>query len=433
MAYNWRLETVLLVLVLVTALAMLTREWLLREILVIEPGNGYPVQVYNDADVGGTSEALPVPATASGYAWQCDLKATHIYPYCGIEIRLVEGWEGLDLSRYHKLELWLDYAGPNPTVRVFLRNFDPSYSDPSDNTSTKYNQVEFEAGGRDQHYEFSFGDFFVANWWLREKKIPPALSHPQFDNIVSLDIQTGSGHQPGLHQFHLKRIRLTGQRIETADWYLAIIVSWAAIILGFLAYRVLALSAEVRERRTREQELLEVNRLLDCRSQELERLSKTDALTGAFNRQGIEEAIGNGLSEWRRDGKPLSVVMMDIDHFKAINDTYGHALGDAVLSRISQLVKEHIRDTDLFARWGGEEFVLVCRNTRINYAAHIAEKLRRLIAGHPFPEVGQVTASFGVASLRDKAGIDELFKAADEALYQAKKQGRNRVEVSGGL
>ncbi|MDO6746816.1 GGDEF domain-containing protein [Gilvimarinus sp. 1_MG-2023] len=430
MPHSWRLETVLLLLVLATALSIFARDTLLRETLIIEPGEDYSVRLYDDGRDGGSTEAVMLPDNQSGYQWQCDLRADYQYPYCGFEIRLVQGWDGLDLSSFDKVELWLDYSGGNKSIRIFLRNYDIRYSNPNDETSTKHNQIEFSADRKDQHYEFSFSDFFVANWWLLENDIPPNLSHPQFDNIISFDVQTGSEHKLGVNNFHLKKVKFIGQRIDTADWYLAIISIWSVLILGFLAYRIVVLSKEVRERQMREKELLAINKLLDFRSQELEVLSKTDHLTGAFNRQGIEGAIKSGLSEWRRDGKSLSVVMIDIDYFKAINDNHGHAVGDAVLAGISQLVQERIRSSDLFARWGGEEFVLVCRDTSMNYAAHIAEKLRRLIEECSFADVKGVTASFGVASLQGDADVDDLFKKADEALYRAKRKGRNRVEVS---
>lgn len=433
MSSQWRLEKALLVLVLLTALAILAREQVLLETLQIRPGAGFEVRLYDDSVAGGNSVVELLSEENGAFEWQCDLKEQYQYRHCGFEVRLVGGWKGLDLSRYHRLAMQLEYEGPNKTVRAFLRNFDARYSDPKDDTTTKYNQVEFTADNPSNFYEFEFSDFFVANWWLLEKDIPPKLSHPQFDNIISFEIQTGSGHLPGKHHFRLRSVELLGQRFETADWYLAIILFWAVIILGFLAYRVFVLTVEVHDRKAREQELLDVNELLDSRSQELETMAKTDPLTGAFNRQGIEEAIKNGLFEWRRASKPMSIVMMDIDHFKSINDKFGHATGDLVLSGISSLIKDRVRSTDLFARWGGEEFVLVCRNTRVNYAAHIAEKLRRMIEDAEFQDVNKVTASFGVASLREKATIDELFKAADEALYRAKKNGRNRVEVAGGL
>jgi len=120
---------------------------------------------------------------------------------------------------------------------------------------------------------------------------------------------------------------------------------------------------------------------------------------------------------------------MDIDHFKKINDNYGHAVGDYVLAEVSQIVKQHIRGNDLFARWGGEEFVLVCRNTPIDQARLVAEKIRLLIADREFDNDLRVSASFGVATLHSNETLEQLFKAADEALYKAKNEGRNKVVI----
>ncbi|UTF59814.1 GGDEF domain-containing protein [Gilvimarinus sp. DA14] len=426
-----RLEKTLLLLVLLTAVAMFGQNWLLRESHVLAPAEDTPIRIYGDQIAGGNSQAELLAKGPEGISWRCNLLAGDPYPYCGLEIFLGESRSrGLDMRDYKKVRLWLDYRGTNKSVRVFLRNFDRRYSSVNDNTSTKYNQVEFEAKSPQGYYEFAFDDFFVANWWLREHNIEPNLSHPQFDNLVSLEIQSGSSHLLGEQMFTLHRVELVGQRIDTADWYLAIILVWGVVIVAFLLYRLIKMSAELRERKRRELELMEVNALLDSRSRTLETQAKTDSLTGAFNRKGIEEAIKHGLWEWRHSRKPLSIVMMDVDHFKRINDDFGHAVGDEVLAGISALVKDNIRTTDLFARWGGEEFVLVCRNTRSDYAEHIAQKLRTLIEQHEFAEVGRVSASFGVANLRGDGSIEALFKAADAALYTAKERGRNRVEVA---
>ncbi|HEY7884890.1 MAG TPA: GGDEF domain-containing protein [Cellvibrionaceae bacterium] len=430
MANTLRLEKTLVILIVLTAIAILGRDRLLQESFVVDASSGYELRLYDDSPAGGNS-VTEILQTENEFHWLCDIRAAYQYPHCGFEIRLTDNYaRGVDMSHIRKVRLWLDYTGPTNTVRVYLRNFDHRYSRVEDDTTTKYNQVEFKANDPNNYYEFAIDDFFVANWWLIERNIAPNMSHPQFDNIASIDIQTGSGHNLGEHHFVLSRIELIGQRFTNEDWYFGIIVCWAIIVLIFLGYRVVLLSGEVRSRKSRENELLQINTLLDARGKHLEELAKTDALTGAFNRKGIEQAIREGLWEWRRDDKPLSIVMMDVDFFKAVNVTHGHAAGDAILAGISALVKSHIRATDLFARWGGEEFVLVCRNTRINYATHTAEKLRRLIAEHTFEDGLKVTASFGVATLHQNSGLDQLFAAADEALYRAKNKGRNRVEVA---
>lgn len=245
-----------------------------------------------------------------------------------------------------------------------------------------------------------------------------------------LEVQTGSKDPLGEHNFRLKKVELIGQRLSTEKWYLLIMMAWLGVFVIFLGYRITALNKQVRLQKMREAELLEINAILDLRGKQLEEKTKTDSLTGAFNREGIEEAIRIGLWEWRSQKKPLSLILMDIDHFKKINDLYGHTIGDNVLASLSNIVKQHIRPNDLFARWGGEEFVLVCRNTKIEQASLIADKIRELIANFAFNDDVKVTASFGVATLNAHETLEQLFNNADKALYEAKHQGRNRVVIA---
>jgi diguanylate cyclase (GGDEF)-like protein len=153
-------------------------------------------------------------------------------------------------------------------------------------------------------------------------------------------------------------------------------------------------------------------------------------LTGALNRLGLEEGIRAALEDRRGTGAPLSLILLDLDHFKRINDLRGHAEGDRVLSALTRLVQNNTRETDRLARWGGEEFVLLCPNSGKHQALGLAEKLRELIAGHAFDVELPVTASFGVATLRADQTLEQLFADADAALYRAKHAGRNRVEVA---
>jgi diguanylate cyclase (GGDEF)-like protein len=432
---RFRLEFLLVFLVALTLIAVSAEKYILKRVFVIDSNSGYAVHLYNDITAGGNSTAELIDPV--NFEWRCELRGQYAYPFCGFEVLLdPERYQGVDLSRFDTIRLSLDYTGASETVRVYLRNFDPAYSRRGEDPSTKYNQIEFNTSLLKDSASFSLRDFFVANWWLLEYRIPPQLGHPQFDNVVVVEVQTGTsvggGSNLGEHHFRLHRIEFEGRYLSTEEWYLCIMAVWLVLILTFLGYRIVKLSDEVRQQKRREQELLEINALLDMRSKQLEEKSRTDFLTGAFNRQGIEEAIKLGLWEWRSHSKPLSIVMMDIDHFKSINDNHGHAVGDQVLAQVTTLVQAYIRSDDLFARWGGEEFVLVCRNTRIGQAAAIAEKLRELIASSRFVQDLKVTVSMGVASLNANESLESLFKAADEALYAAKRSGRNRVHLAEG-
>jgi diguanylate cyclase (GGDEF)-like protein len=156
-----------------------------------------------------------------------------------------------------------------------------------------------------------------------------------------------------------------------------------------------------------------------------------DPLTGCHNRRGFDEILGTELGRARRYDRPMSLVLLDIDHFKRINDDFGHEVGDNALQRIGRAVRHTFRSTDSAARYGGEEFALVFPETAKDEALRLAERLRALIEQlPPNSEVPRaLTASFGIASFPDDASdAMELIRAADRALYQAKANGRNRVE-----
>ena len=162
---------------------------------------------------------------------------------------------------------------------------------------------------------------------------------------------------------------------------------------------------------------------------ELERLATTDPLTSLFNRRKFEALLDYEIEKDRRYPNGLSLIFCDIDRFKRINDEHGHDVGDEVLKTFSIKMKNSIRSTDFIARWGGEEFVLIIAHTTPELTASMAEKLRETIASHDFPEAIRVTASFGVSHLNSDDTRSTLISRADEALYLAKENGRNRVEV----
>lgn len=162
----------------------------------------------------------------------------------------------------------------------------------------------------------------------------------------------------------------------------------------------------------------------------LERLATTDPLTGVFNRRHFEEVATTEIARARRYGVPLSLVIFDIDHFKSVNDRFGHQAGDRVLTRVTHLVREHLRVNDTLARWGGEEFVVLLPHRDAGEATRVAEKLRTLIGSTEFDAVGHLTCSFGVARLGSGDSVDSLIHRADQALYEAKGSGRDTVRTA---
>lgn len=159
---------------------------------------------------------------------------------------------------------------------------------------------------------------------------------------------------------------------------------------------------------------------------ELRNLAVTDTLTGVWNRRHGTELLTADLSA-RRPGQALSLLMLDIDHFKTINDTFGHQAGDHVLIEVASRLRRSLRGNDMVARWGGEEFVVLLRDCVLSDALRLAEDIRAAIAEVPFGTMGSITASFGVAEVRDGEDLTTWVGRADQALYRAKRSGRNEV------
>ena len=164
--------------------------------------------------------------------------------------------------------------------------------------------------------------------------------------------------------------------------------------------------------------------------QRLESLFRTDEMTGLYNRRHIMEQLAYEALRMQRNNSPFSVILFDIDHFKQINDNYGHACGDYVLQNLALVVKKAVRSMDILARVGGEEFLVLLPDTHLHRAAVAAERLRREMEQFPFAYEGRqfrVTVSLGVTEARNDLLLDELLRLADDNLYKAKNRGRNRM------
>lgn len=173
---------------------------------------------------------------------------------------------------------------------------------------------------------------------------------------------------------------------------------------------------------------VKLSKKLEENLEHVTRLSETDHLTKAYNRLKFNEVIKMEVLRSKRYKIDLSVIMFDIDFFKKINDRYGHDIGDLVLVEISKLVKKSVRETDIFCRWGGEEFMILLPNTSLEFAVLVAERIRKLIYNLEIKNIEKVSCSFGVVSFDFEEDLDDFIKRVDERLYTAKDNGRNRVE-----
>ncbi len=237
---------------------------------------------------------------------------------------------------------------------------------------------------------------------------------------------------------------LTGVVRETgadADHMVGIEDQYWAFALGILALSLVGqMILNSRAALRRERNLVRTAAQLREVSAELDRLARTDALTGIANRRAFFDVLGVEFRRSKRYGRQLSVLMLDLDHFKDVNDRWGHPFGDHVLRQMTEVISANVRESDILGRYGGEEFALALPETPESSAIEVGEKLRAAVEAHTFrtddvPTPGEppvrLTISIGVATLPVEEDQDEveLIGRADQALYEAKRTGRNRVVV----
>lgn len=176
--------------------------------------------------------------------------------------------------------------------------------------------------------------------------------------------------------------------------------------------------------------LKEAQKKIEEKNKELEKLAITDKLTNLYNRRKIDELLENEIHRSERFGRAFGFAILDIDHFKNVNDTYGHQAGDEVLKEIANILKTNLRKTDFVGRFGGEEFVIICPESDIQVVIKLMENFRAIIENYNFGKIKNITASFGVTVLKESDDRDSILRRADKALYEAKNSGRNKVSIS---
>lgn len=205
------------------------------------------------------------------------------------------------------------------------------------------------------------------------------------------------------------------------------------ILVAFLGQRLISLAIfddiDFGLLRTAQQ-LESANRKMQVEIGELDQLASIDRLTGAWNRRRLEEMVSGEIDRLSRYDQALSILVIDIDHFKTINDTYGHNVGDQVLVELTGLLRSSLRSADSLTRWGGEEFIVLCPGTNLATAMVLGERLRATVDNTVFATVGEVKISAGIAECLGGEDWQQWFARADAALYRAKASGRNQVQFA---
>jgi len=393
---------------------------------VIDGSDRLPVIVRDDrANHGGSVATLQ--RRGRDLTLGCDVEPGYRYPFCILSLRLGTAPAGVDLSGYDRLRVWMRSEGPEPRqqVRFALRNYNPGYSRLAEEESLKNQEIIYSLD-TGSPLDVRLSQFGVASWWAEEHQLPLEHAGLEFDHIVAIDITTASDLQYGPHRITVERIELEGKWIAPARLRLFVIAAWLVAALAFLGIDSIATRRELARTRRSQASLEQINDALRTETAAYAALARRDALTGLLNRQGLGDALQE-LSARTEDLFPLSLVFVDIDHFKRVNDEHGHAIGDEVIRETASCIVRHVERGDLITRWGGEEFLLVCPRTSVQEAAAVAERLRALIAVHHWPLDLHVSCSFGVAGADSGLQLREGIDRADHAMYLAKRGGRNRV------
>lgn len=425
-----RLKTIIVGLLLFITLAAVAFQSLeFTQVLRIDQNPRFSHSSVDDRSNGGFSKGR-VEKVNGKLQLHCEIIASDFaWPYCDVSFDLQAGpAKGLDLSRYSHIKLWVKYLGAQHSgIRFQTRNFNPTYAKRDQEPTFKYNSIEIYPEHNTYPVIVPLKNFQVPTWWLVGNKIPVELSGPEFSNTLWVEVATGNNIKPGNYVLEIERLEFVGKLIDDQHLYLALLALWGLAALTYVATQMDYIRRELNFSTQRQKELEALNQLLNVKSIRLAEQLTRDPLTGIFNRDGIAH-IFEGYMHNQRSGK-LSMIFIDIDYFKQVNDTHGHNTGDQVLIEFAQVLGKSTRTSDVLARWGGEEFVLICPNTDLMKAAHLAEKLRSNIMEHTWPQLIPLTASFGVAEMQNESPTDFIARA-DKALYAAKDQGRNRVIIS---
>ena len=225
------------------------------------------------------------------------------------------------------------------------------------------------------------------------------------------------------------QLKLESIKVKKRDYKKLKMVNSRVFEIQELSNAILDMGDSIHEYQNNlEQKVMERTKELESKNIELERLSITDKLTNIYNRIKLDKTILEQLNLAKRYKVEFGIMIIDVDYFKKVNDTYGHQVGDTTLIEVANILKTNIRESDTVGRWGGEEFVIICPHTNLEGIKIVANIIREKIEKHQFPVVGNKTASFGITIYQDNDNLETIISRADEALYNAKNNGRNRVE-----
>jgi diguanylate cyclase (GGDEF)-like protein len=385
----------------------------------ILPDRAEKYHLFFDSESGGKTTAEWVDERRLSF--KCIAAVDGIaQPYCGLSINLAKAVEGKDYSKYERMEVKINYKGDNRLLRLRMNNFNPTHPKSGNRETLKGLDVIFLTEETRQPLAIH------NHGWIASE------NSEVNNNIVYIGIDVVPPMAVGEHYIHVQYMDLYGELLPPGTWYLGVALIWLMSNVLFIARHLIVQERRIRNDAKRLSTLAHFSNNLQQQSQRYKLLSNTDPLTGALNRNGFAAEMSQRVA----NGKMIrntTMMVIDLDHFKRINDSHGHDAGDAVLRETTQIIHKNTRATDLFVRWGGEEFILFCEGVDSQQAIALAEKIRVSVEAMKMryrEDIIPVTVSIGIAIAEPQESFDDLFHRADQALYRAKHRGRNCITLS---
>ena len=387
------------------------------------------VNSYSDKrDNGNSTIEIIDDDESSGF--DCMIKEGNPYPFCITKIHFTELVnKGLDFSKFHKMRIYGTYSPPKKTdfLRISFLNYNSDYSTSGQQHTYKYNLIELQSQTLQFPIELNMSDLNVPLWWASNMRRKNVNTQIDLTNVPTIELATGTDASKGEHNLRVNKFEFEAMIITINQLYEYIFIIWGGLLFLFVSITMVILLINLKKTKRSELNLLAINDVLSVKSAELELISKHDELTGLLNRTGLKNKMIDCLEKKQY---PLTVVMIDVDFFKKINDTFGHQKGDVVLSTLGKILRDFTQDDESVSRFGGEEFIVLMPEKAVDDVMNRLDRLRQQIQDTDMDIDQRVTASFGLACSHKYSGIKNLIDCADAALYKAKEEGRNCIRVS---
>jgi len=398
-----KLENLIVFLVAISAIAILVYQMNPRE-LTIHPSEWVALTA-DDRDNGGNSIAVS-ESTNERFVYAYHIREGVANPYASLIIRPFDEEYLLEKENRVNQELLLDLCWmqnisitahiegrASDNFRLQLRNFEEEFYIPSDGVSRRYNEVCLKLTDQPTTTTISWDKFYVPGWWVERMSVPMENSTPVFDNIEWIELSTAG--------------------IPKTQSILGMWLCFGSVVA---LSQIIGLRKMLSQSKTKQMSL-------QHQAAKLEELAILDPLTQLYNRRGMRTHATRAMQEQKQRGNNFSLIMFDIDNFKALNDDYGHCYGDGILKHVAAVVSARLSENEPLARWGGEEFLVICKGRQLDNATQLAQQLRKIIE-----EEVKVTCSFGVCEVGTGSEFSAALGLVDHCLYQAKDAGKNCVK-----